>query len=110
MVLRFPLLLPCSLLPLSTPFLDPLYLPHLSPHEKVSLLQDKIAILEAELADYKRKEEAKALEGEEEEEKKKPGFVEEAEFNDVKMKLDDAKMQLQTTDLERKQLQVSCWW
>ena len=68
----------------------------------MSLLQDKVAILEAELADYKRKEEAQSLEPEE----KKDGYVQESEFNDVKMKLDEAKMQLQTIDLERKQLQV----
>ena len=67
-------------------------------------MQDKVAILEAELADYKRKEEAQSLEPEE----KKDGYVQESEFNDVKMKLDEAKMQLQTIDLERKQLQVRC--
>ena len=70
----------------------------------MSLLQDKVAILEAELADYRRKEEAQSLAAEAEE--RKDGYVQESEFNDVKMKLDEAKMQLQTIDLERKQLQV----
>ena len=70
----------------------------------MSLLQDKIAILEAELADYKRKEEAQASRDDEDD--KKDGYVTEAEFNQGKMKLDDAKMQLQTIDVERKQLQV----
>ena len=70
----------------------------------MSLLQDKIAILEAEIADYKRKEEAQVSRDDEDD--KKDGYVTEAEFNQVKMKLDDAKMQLQTIDLERKQLQV----
>ena len=70
------------------------------------MLQDKVAILEAELADYKRRKEE---EDEAEEGKTKEGFVEEAVFNQIKIQLDEARMQLQTTELERKQLQVGHW-
>ena len=62
-----------------------------------------MAILEAELADYKRRKEE---EEEAEEGKSKEGFVEEAEYNQIKIQLDEARMHLQTAELERKQLQV----
>ena len=68
-------------------------------------MQDKVAILEAELADYRRKKESEE-EGEEEERRKSEDAVDRAEFNDVKMRFDETKMELQTVDLERKELQV----
>ena len=62
--------------------------------------------MEAELVHYRRRKEEEKEENEDEERRKKEIAIQIADLNEVKIKLDETKMQLQTAELERKDLQV----
>ena len=64
-------------------------------------MQDKVAILEQELADYKKKKEETELA-----EETRGSSVSETEVNELKMAVEESKMQLNTIEAQKRELQV----